>query len=127
MRGSCHRAVGRRASCALRFWGAPGVAAAAFALASAGCMIPSYQLPGGYSSSYQRQIYGMDPVPIDSRTLGLAAVETKAGIFYPTLNFREASPPTQLAKANGKEVTPMALEQPPAKSSPALPAIVMAQ
>jgi hypothetical protein len=127
MRGSCHRAVSRRASCALRFWGAPGVAAAAFALMSAGCMIPSYQLPAGYSSSYQRQVYGMDPVPIDSRILGLAAVETKAGIFYPTPNFHESSPPTQLARANGKEVTPMALEQPPAKPSPALPAIVMAQ
>ena len=98
MRGSCHRAVGRRASCAHHFWGTPGVAAAAFALASAGCMIPSYQLPAGYSSTYQRQIYGMEPVPIDSRTLGLAAVETKAGIFYPTPNFRESSPPTQLCE-----------------------------
>ena len=90
-------------------------------------MIPSYQLPGGFSSTYQRQIYGMEPVPIDSRTLGLAAVETKAGIFYPTPNFRESSPPTQLARANAKEVTPMALEQPPAKPSPPLPAIVLAQ
>jgi hypothetical protein len=103
------------------------VAAAAFALASAGCMIPSYQLPGGYSSSYQRQIYGMDPVPIDSRTLGLAAVETKPGIFYPTPSFGESSPPTQLARSNAKEVTPMSLEQPPAKPSPPLPTIVMAQ
>ena len=90
-------------------------------------MIPSYQLPGGYSSSYQRQIYGMDPVPIDSRTLGLAAVETKPGIFYPTPSFRESSPPTQLARANPKEVTPMSLEQPLAKPSPPLPTIIMAQ
>src|SRR3984957_1179025 len=107
------------------YFGRLVVAGLATACLSAGCIIPSYQLPAGYSSSYQRQVYGMDPVPIDSRTLGLAAVETKAGIFYPTLNFREASPPTQLAKANGKEVTPMSLEQPPAKPSPALPAIIM--
>ena len=69
----------------------------------------------------------MEPVPIDSRTLGLAAVETKAGIFYPTPNFHESSPPTQLVRENGKQVTPMSLEQPPAKPSPPLPTIIMAQ
>jgi hypothetical protein len=84
------------------------VLAAALVLASAGCMIPSYQLPAGFSSSYQRQIYGMEPVPADSHELGLAAVETHGGIFYPTTAFRETTSVSQRAE-DRKAVEPMLL------------------
>jgi hypothetical protein len=55
---------------------------------SAGCIIPSYHLPAGFSSSYQRQLYGMDPAPppVDG---GLAAIDTRPGIFYPMTAFRD--------------------------------------
>jgi hypothetical protein len=64
------------------------LAAFAAGAASAGCAVPSYHLPAGFSSSYQRQIYGLDPAPppIDG---GLAALSTKPGIFYPETAFRE--------------------------------------
>jgi hypothetical protein len=56
--------------------------------ASAGCVVPSYHLPAGFSSSYERQIYGMDPAPppVDG---GLAVIGTTPGIFYPETAFRD--------------------------------------
>jgi hypothetical protein len=64
------------------------LAALAMASASAGCVIPSYHLPAGFSSSYQRQLYGMDPVPppVDG---GLASIATRPGIFYPETVFND--------------------------------------
>lgn len=63
-----------------------------FALATAGaatgCVVPSYHLPAGFSSSYQRQVYGMDPAPPPVEG-GLAAIETTPGIFYPVTAFRD--------------------------------------
>jgi hypothetical protein len=58
------------------------------AAASAGCTVPSYQRPEGFSSSYQRQIYGMDPAPPPVEG-GLATLATTPGIFYPMTAFRE--------------------------------------
>jgi hypothetical protein len=83
-----------------------GVLALVASLASWGCMIPSYQLPAGFSSSYQRQIYGMEPVPADSHALGMAAVETHGGIFYPTTAFRDSPSPSEQAE-NRKAIEPL--------------------
>ncbi len=66
--------------------------------ASAGCIVPSYQLPAGFSSSYERQIYGLDPAP-PPVTLGVAAMTTNAGIFYPMTAFRDQ--PNTCGNANG--------------------------
>jgi len=62
--------------------------ALAIAAGSAGCIVPSYHLPAGYSSSYQRQIYGFDPPPppVDG---GLATIATRPGIFYPETAFND--------------------------------------
>jgi hypothetical protein len=56
--------------------------------AATGCVVPSYHLPAGFSSTYQRQLYGMDPPPacVDG---GLAAIQTTPGIFYPVTAFRD--------------------------------------
>jgi hypothetical protein len=66
-----------------------GLTALAIASASAGCVVPSYHLPAGFSSSYQRQVYGMDPAPppVDG---GLAAIATRPGIFYPATAFNDS-------------------------------------
>jgi hypothetical protein len=62
--------------------------ALATSCASAGCIIPSYDMPAGFSSTYQRQLYGMDPTPtpVDG---GLASLGTQPGIFYPITAFRD--------------------------------------
>lgn len=66
-------------------------------------MIPSYLMPGGYSSTYQRQLYGLEPVPNDAPYLGLAAVESRRGIFYPTSVFAETHMASE--SANDKKKT----------------------
>ena len=70
-------------------FGRLALATLAMAGASAGCVVPSYHLPAGFSSSYQRQVYGMDPAPapIDG---GLATIATRPGIFYPETAFGDA-------------------------------------
>ncbi len=67
-------------------FGRLALAALAMSCASAGCVVPSYDLPAGFSSSYQRQLYGMDPAPppVDG---GLATIATRPGIFYPMTAF----------------------------------------
>jgi hypothetical protein len=63
------------------------LALAALAMAGAsGCVVPSYHQPAGFSSTFQRQVYGMDPAPppIDG---GLATIATRPGIFYPETAF----------------------------------------
>jgi hypothetical protein len=89
-------------------------------------MVPSYHLPAGFSSSYQRQLYGMEPVPPDPYAQGLTSVETHAGIFYPTTVSNE-SPFTSQPVAEAKKIEPMHLAAETPKPSPPLPAIVMAQ
>jgi hypothetical protein len=84
------------------------VLAIVLTLASTGCMIPSYQLPAGFSSTYQRQIYGMEPAPPDPRVLGLAAVETQRGIFYPTTAFHDQAAVSQQSE-DRKAVEPFLL------------------
>jgi hypothetical protein len=108
MRGSGQRNLRRRASSVLRKACAAGVFAVAFSLAAAGCMIPSYQLPAGFSSSYQRQVYGMEPVPPDPNAQDLISIETHAGIFYPMTAFHDAPSPAQ-QMADGKTMEPMLL------------------
>jgi hypothetical protein len=56
---------------------------------ASGCIVPSYHLPAGFSSSYQRQIYGMDPAPPPIEG-GLATIATRPGIFYPQTVFGDA-------------------------------------
>jgi hypothetical protein len=87
-------------------------------------MIPSYHLPGGFSSSYQRQLYGMEPVPPDPNAQGLTAIETHAGIFYPTTVLHETPFSTQLV-TEAKKVEPMHLPPEPTKPIAPLPAIVI--
>jgi hypothetical protein len=65
------------------------LAALVIAGASAGCIVPSYHLPAGFSSSYQRQIYGLDPAPPPIEG-GLATIATRPGIFYPETVFGDA-------------------------------------
>ena len=96
-----------------------GAGLLAAALFLPGCMIPSYHLPGGFSSSYQRQLYGMEPVPPDPSTQGLASIETHAGIFYPTTAFHGAASPSQQL-ADGK-MEPMLLPAETPKTTAALP------
>jgi hypothetical protein len=69
-----------------RRFGRLALAAMAMAGASAGCVVPSYHLPAGFSSSFQRQVYGIDPAPppVDG---GLATIATRPGIFYPETAF----------------------------------------
>jgi hypothetical protein len=62
--------------------------ALAMAGVSAGCVVPSYHLPAGFSSSYQRQLYGMDPGP-PPQDGGIAVIGTRPGIFYPETAFRD--------------------------------------
>jgi hypothetical protein len=72
-------------------WGRSGrliLLALAAGCASAGCVVPSYHLPAGFSSSYQRQIYGMDPAP-PPQDGGIAVIGTRPGIFYPETAFRD--------------------------------------
>jgi hypothetical protein len=45
-------------------------------------MIPAYHLPAGYSSTYQRQIYGMEPVVTDVPTPTGLPTEARRRIFY---------------------------------------------
>jgi hypothetical protein len=78
-------------------------------------MIPSYHLPAGFSSSYHRQIYGMEPVPADPQAPGLAAIETRGGIFYPTTAFRDSKAPSEHAE-NQKAVEPLLLDSDPLSS-----------
>ena len=114
MRGICQRALRRGASraptpflCLAPPRGC--VFAVACTLMSAGCIVPSYHLPAGFSSTYQRQLYGMEPpttpptAPCDPTAIGM-----NSGIFYPTTAFRE--PPSVPAQATKKEsMTPMFL------------------
>jgi len=123
MTGSGKRALRRQVSNVLRKSCGAGVAAAVLSLVS-GCMIPSYHLPAGFSSSYQRQLYGMEPVPQDPNRLGMAAVETHAGIFYPTSAFHDSPSPSQQLVAR-KTPEPMLLETEKPKVT-ALPPISVA-
>ena len=102
------------------------VAAAGLSLIS-GCMIPSYHLPAGFSSSYQRQLYGMEPVPPDPCSQGLTSIETHAGIFYPTASAAESPFTSQPAVTQAKYLEPMHLPPEPQPKSPPLPQITMAQ
>jgi hypothetical protein len=70
-------------------WGRSGrlaLMALAAGCASVGCTVPSYHLPAGFSSSYQRQLYGMDPGPPPQ---DVASIDTRPGIFYPETVFRD--------------------------------------
>jgi len=91
------------------------VLAVACAIASAGCMVPSYHLPAGFSSSYHRQIYGMELVPVDTHTQGLAAIETRRGIFYPTTAFRDSGAALQRVESQ-KAIEPLLLDADPLTS-----------
>ena len=76
-------------------------------LVSTGCMIPSYQLPAGFSSTYQHRFTEWNR-PLRSAALGLAAVETQRGIFYPTTAFRDPAPFSQQSE-DRKAVEPFLL------------------
>jgi hypothetical protein len=72
-------------------WGRSGrlaLMALAVGCASVGCTVPAYHLPAGFSSSYQRQVYGMDPGP-PPQDGGIAVIGTRPGIFYPETVFRD--------------------------------------
>lgn len=104
-------------------WCGVGLLAAVVSLS--GCMIPNYQLPHGFSSSYQRQLYGMEPVPPDPYSQGLTAIETHAGIFYPTAASHEPAFTSQPV-TQAKKVEPMHLPPEPRPKPAPLPTIVMA-
>jgi hypothetical protein len=109
-----------------RICGAASAAVAALICLS-GCMVPSYHLPGGFSSSYQRQLYGLEPVPPDPYSQGLTSIETHAGIFYPTTTASYETPFKSQPVTQVKLVEPMRLPPEPPPKSPPLPAIQMAQ
>jgi hypothetical protein len=125
MTANGQQASRRRISIAARA-GRHACAAAAILACVSGCIIPSYDLPAGFSSSYQRQLYGMEPVPPDPNAQGLTGIETHAGIFYPTIAANE-SPFASQPVTEAKKVEPMHLPPEPRTPSPPLPAIVMAQ
>ncbi len=64
------------------------LAGLATACLSAGCIIPAYQLPAGFSSTYQRQLYGLDPSPPPIEG-GVTALSMRPGIFYPETAFND--------------------------------------
>jgi|GEM_PF-4360455 hypothetical protein len=105
-------------------FGRLALAGLATACLSAGCIIPSYQLPAGFSSSYQRQLYGMDPPPppVDG---GLSALTMRPGIFYPETAFND--PPVAFDSNASRGVAPGPLVlgtdplSPPPKVAKALP------
>ena len=70
------------------FSGRLALATLALTCASAGCVVPDYHLPHGFSSSYQRQIYVMEPAPPPIEG-GLATIATRPGIFYPETVFND--------------------------------------
>ncbi len=45
-----------------------------------GCQVPAYQLPGGFSSSYHRQLFGEPFTGSDSIT---EPPRDSSGVFYP--------------------------------------------
>ena len=100
-------------------FGRLAIATLAIAGALSGCAVPTYHMPSGFSSTYQRQLYGMDPSPppVDG---GLAAIATRPGIFYPETVFND--PPrtyddSRLAGRGGPP-GPMILGQDPLSPPP---------
>jgi hypothetical protein len=91
-------------------------AALAFGIATcaagSGCAVPPYHLPAGFSSTYQRQVYGMEPVPDDPHYLGMTAVDSRSGVFYPITAFHDQ--PTVAEKPQERQsLAPMFLGSDP--------------
>jgi hypothetical protein len=81
---------------------------------SVGCQVPTYHLPAGFSSTYQRQLYGMEPANVAVPEQGLAAIETRPGIFYPRSVYRES--PAETREARGEPIEPLFLGSDPLTS-----------
>ena len=59
------------------------VIAAGLGALTIGCMVPAYRLPQGFSSSYHRQIYGMEPVVVGGVPDDQIPLYPAPGVFFP--------------------------------------------
>jgi hypothetical protein len=93
----------------------PAILTAGCALIFTGCMVPPHRLPHGFSSSYHRQLYGMEPVVIGGVPDDSIPPNTSPGVFFPArvqLNAPpSASTPDPQARASSK---PLPISIPPA-------------
>lgn len=82
--------------------------AACGALVVAGCMVPVHRLPHGFSSSYHRHLYGMEPVVIGGIPHDGIEPNTSPGVFFPARVQLSAPPsastPDPSARADRKPV-----------------------
>jgi hypothetical protein len=58
----------------------------------AGCMIPTYHLPGGFSGTYHRHLYGMESAPCADPLPPDVTTESRRAIFYPVNAFQDSRP-----------------------------------
>ena len=68
-------------------------------------MIPSYQFPAGFSSTYQRQIYGMEPAPPDP-ALGHGRRRNATRDFLSDDGFPRSGRPPRTQSEDRKAVEP---------------------
>jgi len=85
-------------------------------------MVPAYRLPQGFSSTYHRHLYGMDPLVICGVPEDALPANTAPGVFYPTVVGLKGAPADEGAQ-RAAEQPPRVLLQPAqaAKKAPARP------
>ncbi len=95
------------------------------ALMAAGCMVPAYRLPHGFSSSYHRHIYGMEPVVIGGIPEDQLPLEPAPGVFFPeSIELRRSTAAPQAGdQAQASTASPRAqrLMLPPPSTQKATP------
>lgn len=60
------------------------------------CQVPPHRLPHGFSSSYHRQLYGMEPVVIGGIPDDQIPPNTSPGVFFPE-RIQLSAPPSAAA------------------------------
>jgi len=86
-----------------------------------GCMVPEYRLPQGFSSSYHRQLYGMDPVVVGGIPEDQIPLNPPPGVFVPGKILMHDPPAEVQQPERSSAKTPRVMIQPPqsgAKTAP---------
>ncbi|MGE3315854.1 MAG: hypothetical protein AB7O26_12140 [Planctomycetaceae bacterium] len=89
----------------------------------AGCMVPPHRLPHGFSSSYHRNLYGMEPVVVGGVPNDAIPLNHSPGVFFPSRVHIDAPPSASVAAPNERtaaKTAPIYIPPPQAakKSSP---------
>jgi hypothetical protein len=96
----------------------PAVFAAGSALLLAGCMIPPHRLPHGFSSSYHRHLYGMEPVVIGGVPQDAYEPNHSPGVFFPSRIELSAPPSASVADPAAKKAAkPAPISIPPVQAA----------